>query len=515
MCIVALPQHPDQTVLPQNDDQTAAPPECPAHHLTPPQRRQLVLDALAGRPISELAGLHQVSRKFIYQQLDIAHDALEQAFALETGHPEKVLFYLPVTRAWLRQLVLVLVLVCHSPLRGVVALLADLFGYHMSLGTVHNIVHSAVATARQINAREDLSNVRIGAHDEIYQGDDPVLVGADTHSTYCYLLSLEKHRDADTWGIHLLELAQRGFKPEATIADFAEGLRCGQEQALPGVPCRGDVFHALYEMSALVRYLENRACEALEAVEKLARQQKQHERRKGRKDLKVAQHLRFAKAAAARAVALADDAATLYGWLRQDILAVAGPDYQTRRELLDFVVAELLLREKQCEHRIRPVRVMLHNRGDDLLAFAKALDADVAAVMAAWQVSETTVRELLQVQQMSERDSRRWQREALLRQQLGARYYGLSAAGEEMAGRVVRASSLVENLNSRLRGYFFLRKQLGPEYLDLLRFYLNHHRFDRSEQAERAGKSPAELLNGQGHEHWLEMLGYQLFKQAA
>jgi len=33
-----------------------------------------------------------------------------------------------------------------------------------------------------------------------------------------------------------------------------------------------------------------------------------------------------------------------------------------------------------------------------------------------------------------------------------------------------RASSLVENLNSRLRNYFFLRRQLGSQYLDLLRF---------------------------------------------
>jgi len=31
-------------------------------------------------------------------------------------------------------------------------------------------------------------------------------------------------------------------------------------------------------------------------------------------------------------------------------------------------------------------------------------------------------------------------------------------------------SSLVENLNSRLRSYFFLRRQLGEDYLTLLQF---------------------------------------------
>ena len=68
-----------------------------------------------------------------------------------------------------------------------------------------------------------------------------------------------------------------------------------------------------------------------------------------------------------------------------------------------------------------------------------------------------------------------------------------------MLGQVVRASSVVENLNSRLRNYFFLRRQLGPDYLALLQFFLNHRRFLRSEHAERVGKSPAELLTGQSH----------------
>ncbi|MBI2504841.1 MAG: hypothetical protein HYW07_16615, partial [Candidatus Latescibacteria bacterium] len=72
-----------------------------------------------------------------------------------------------------------------------------------------------------------------------------------------------------------------------------------------------------------------------------------------------------------------------------------------------------------------------------------------------------------------------------------------------------------ENLNSRLRNYFFLRKHLGPEYLDLLRFFLNHRRFLRSEHPERVGQSPAEILTGKAHPHWLELLGFERFKKCA
>ena len=66
---------------------------------------------------------------------------------------------------------------------------------------------------------------------------------------------------------------------------------------------------------------------------------------------------------------------------------------------------------------------------------------------------------------------------------------------------------------ARLRGYFFLRRELGSGYLSLLQFFLNHRRFQRSKHAERVGKSPAELLLGQTHPHWLEMLGYQRLKR--
>ena len=175
------------------------------------------------------------------------------------------------------------------------------------------------------------------------------MVGIDAQSTFCFLLSPEEHRDADTWGIRLLELVDRGFAPQATIADFASGLRAGHQEALPEVSCRGDVFHALYDVGPLVRYLENRAYEAIDTRTKLERKQATAQRR-GRKDQSLAQKLSYARSAEAKAIALADEVALLARWLRVDILSVAGPEYAIRRDLLDFVVAEL-------HPASRPVRI--------------------------------------------------------------------------------------------------------------------------------------------------------------
>jgi len=490
-----------------------ASPSGTARHLPPPVRRQLSLDALAGQPVADLAAEHHVSRKFVYQQLYRAHGALDQAFAPAPPEPAQLLFWLPVTKPWLRQLVLGLTLICHSSQRGVQELLRDLFDYPLSLGAIHNILADAVPRARRHSAAQDLRGVRLGAHDEIFQGQRPVLVGVDADSTFCYLLSLEEHRDADTWGVRLLELAERGFAPAATVADFGLGLRAGQAEALPGVPCRGDVFHAQQDAPALLRYLENRAYEAIAKRRDLEQRQARHERQQGRKSAGLGGQLGHARAAEARAVALADDVAVLLEWLRQDVLALAGPAYAVRGELYDWIVAELQAREGQYAQRLRPLRTLLQNQRAALLEFARQLEQDLHALAVAHAVSGAVVEEVRQVVGLPAQGPARWQREQALWRQLGPRYPVLRAAVAGLVARVVRASSAVENLNGRLRGYFFLRRQLGSDYLALLQFFLNHRRYLRSERPERAGKSPAELLTGQAHPHWLALLGYTPFSR--
>ena len=128
--------------------------------------------------------------------------------------------------------------------------------------------------------------------------------------------------------------------------------------------------------------------------------------------------------------------------------------------------------------------------------------------MAALRENGQLPRAVLNVEIVPPDDPSRWPREAAVRSQLGSRYFSLGVAAAEVGRQTVRASSLVENLNSRLRNYFFLRRHLGPDYLALLQFFLNHRRFLRSERPERVGKSPAELLSDSPHPHWLEMLGY-------
>ena len=67
---------------------------CPAKQLAPQQRQGLAIQVLAGtETVSELARQHEVSRKFLYQQVHTAEKALGAAFA-PSSRPDDVLFYL-------------------------------------------------------------------------------------------------------------------------------------------------------------------------------------------------------------------------------------------------------------------------------------------------------------------------------------------------------------------------------------------------------------------------------------
>ena len=487
---------------------------CPAKALQPEQRRDLAVNVLAGRQsASQTARENGVSRKFVARQTARARDALDEAFAPPAPPADDVLFHLPVTKAWIEQAALGLMLIGHSSLRGVAEFFRDVLDYPLAHTTVHNILRDAVGKARAHNAGVELSRIRIGALDEIFQTGQPVLVGADADSTYCYLLSPEDHRDGDTWGVRLLELADRGFAPQATIADFAGGLRTGQQEALPGVPCRGDVFHALRGLTQVVARLVRRAFRACEVHRALQDKQASYCWHHGRKDPALAMRVGQAARDEQSALALADDVSLLIDWLRQDVLAVAGPCHANRQDLYDFVVAELRRRVSQAGIPLKQICTTLANHRDELLAFAGALDEDLAALAVRFAVHPTLVRAVLNHQADHPDRPGYWQREAELHRQARGRLHDLHRAVAAVRRRTVRASSVIENLNGRLRGYFFLRRHLGPDYLAVLQFFLNHRRFVRSDRAERRGKSPRELLTSQEHPHWLELLGYQRFER--
>src|SRR4051812_8846604 len=199
-------------------------------------RKDLAIQALAGsETVSDLAARHGVSRKFVYQQTHKARTALDDAFS-PTVRDDEVLFELAVTGAWLRQVIVGLTLICRGSYRGVVEFLRDLLGVPVSLGRVHDVLQSVTRQASVINRDKDLSGIRVGLHDEIFQGATPVLAGVDAASTYCYLLAAEHRRDADTWACTCSTPPSGGCGP--TIPSPMPGGACAPGSRRPGATRR-------------------------------------------------------------------------------------------------------------------------------------------------------------------------------------------------------------------------------------------------------------------------------------
>jgi hypothetical protein len=70
-----------------------------------------ILSLSKAEPIAHLADREGVSRQFLYRRKQKAVEALDEAFA---GKDDDVLFYPPVTEAWLNQLTLALILMSYG-----------------------------------------------------------------------------------------------------------------------------------------------------------------------------------------------------------------------------------------------------------------------------------------------------------------------------------------------------------------------------------------------------------------
>jgi len=123
-----------------------------AKQLDANQKKRLALQSMKqSETITRIAKDHQVSRKFIYQQKNKATQAVNDLFEPPRKTTDNVFFYLPVTWTWLCQLILCLVLHCRASHRG-----------------IQNMVNDAKVKVKAINAKQDLTNIKLAAQDEMF-----------------------------------------------------------------------------------------------------------------------------------------------------------------------------------------------------------------------------------------------------------------------------------------------------------------------------------------------------------
>jgi len=461
--------------------------------------------------ISEIANDHQVSRKFVSNQKQKILTIVNEAFNDE-ANDSKVLYQIPVTKNWLKQCVISLALDCRSSLRGIMKSIHNLFDYSFSLGSVFNTIQSVIPKANEINGNQDLSEIKLCAQDEMFQHNKPVLTGVDIPSLYCYLLSLNDQRDADTWAIHLMDLQKQGLNPDRVFADDGSGLRAGHQYVFPNTPCDADHFHISKSLMDLRRYFRNRLKSSISHLRLMELKMNELDTTRATKQEKK---LEKAKKEEKKFRYLSESIDTLISWIEHDVFNMAGCNPDIRRELFDFIVDEFKKLEKIHRHRIRAIRVKLKNQCNLLLAFVDVLQDKFVYIAKQSSLSLETIWTMCELQRFKQGGNNYAIRSLPLQFLLAEKYDAVEDAVIAAMNTTERTSSMVENLNSRISPYFFLRKEIGNDYLHLLQFYLNHTPFLRSERSSRRKKTPTEILTNKTHCHWLELLGFKRFQRAA
>ena len=109
------------------------------------------------------------------------------------------------------------------------------------------------------------------------------------------------------------------------------------------------------------------------------------------------------------------------------------------------------------------LRKALQNQRDNILGFAQVLDDKLAEMAQQLKIPLHLVREMCLLFRKQPTSNAYWQAWNRLQQTLSGPFHHLYEAVQAAMKQTPRASSMVENLNSRLRHNFFLRKQFGPD----------------------------------------------------
>jgi tetratricopeptide (TPR) repeat protein len=451
--------------------------------------------ALGGKNTKEIAQDTGMSLGYVYQQKE---KVAEYAEKLNTAKPKAPCIEFDKKRK--DRAILSLALDCRSSLEGIVNFFANVIGdVTVSMGYISNLLSEASNRARDFDDKIDLSEITQGANDEIFQCGTPILTGIDPESTYTYLLEEASDRTAETWALYLDDRKEHGINLETSINDGGTGLMAGIPQVFPDIEIQADTFHAVYDMGKELSKLERYANKLIKGEQAI-----KDNLASKRPRAKNVNELKELQPKVCDAINTYDTAFILYNWLKE-LLSFSGYSRADTLDLAEWVLGEMAtLSVVGLQKEVAKVRKMLPS----LLSFIGRLERGMEELAKRTSIPIDGFR--LMYRQLSchpgSQDNSEIQCKQI--QILGSRYNEAKTAFDELLRKTKKASSLVENLNGRIRVFIEVKRVVPSNFLALLKVYFNTRKYKRSRCKERIGKSPLELLKGNSQPNFFEALGY-------
>ena len=460
--------------------------------------------------MTQIARYYQISRTFLYQLIFMANLQLEMLFS-----DEKLLFQ--KDHRHFAHLLLLLRLEGNCSLLSISSILKALEYHPNAVGYLSQFFQSAGQTLPSTLLMPSKTWV-FYLSDEIFAIHAPILVTIDARSTTILHIELASDRSAETWKAHFEALENHQFFSLGMASDRGLGLVAGYQAACDMALWVADYFHEFQDLFELRHQLERKAYAAMNKEYDAARTFA-HAKSEANLQQRLQQY-ETAHDTCEQAITLYDQLDVLLHLLRE-ALHVCSPHGTLRTQ--ENVRSELTLLFDMIEaldcatitQTLKPMREHI----DDLLVPFQQVDAIATELRAvvphealdflvlAWHHDHLSY-------QSGSNQKRYHQRErefclACADGLLGDAFDTLNVLVFDKLDSIVRASSLVEMVNSLLRPYLNSCKgQITQEALTLILFYHNHRRY---KSGKRQGKAPIELLTGKPLEApWWELLRQQL-----
>ena len=456
--------------------------------------------------VPEVAKLFGVTPKTVYKNIK-----RNEALAAKIQEMLKALAgCILVPRRNVDKTILSLALDARAPLEGIQRVLAYVYDGKapQSIGYISSLLKRAGAFAEEILNTISLRGITQGANDEIFDSSNsPVLTGIDLDSTYIYLMQDMYDRKGETWEFVMETLKDKGLELTVSISDAGSGLLKGIKAAFPKADIQIDVFHVFRDFGRAVSHFKKhvlkKVTDCYDLEKTVSKEKSWHAGYKEqKKQLKESQ---------AKIPALVDDYDTLtilYSWTHE-LLSFSGYNPDEVKELMRWLLEEMnaLASRNSWAFELRRELSRFEERLPATMRFLDRLFAAFNRAARDIGLPEEAFR-LLYRRSAVPKDSETYLE--LTRQALAVtgpeRFGAVEKTHDRILGSIKRASSMIENVNNRLRPYMDIKKHVSSQFYSLIQLYLNTKKYRRSRIESRVGRSPVEILTGKQWPEFIELL---------
>lgn len=460
--------------------------------------------------ISNLAKKYNICRAFVYVLLNRLKGNISQIFSPKEQKKK-------ITKKELISRMLLLRMVGKSSIEAISSIMKYDELRYSSMGTVSQSL-SAIGTLLptvQIIPLDERKEI-IAVADEIFIGNQPILITVEPKSSVILAIELSNDRKKVTWSEHItnIESAEK-IEIVSMVTDEGSGLRSAINHR--GIFWQPDTYHAIaHRLGKWVHILETRAYKAI-AIE--------YERKRiisSAKTKKIINQRRYkynkSRKRTIEAIEIYENFFYLYAHIIKELQPfhsngeirhrdVSKANIEVALELIKSLGNGHINSQVSSIEKILPELLNYFEESKKAIDRCKSLgmDADtITTLTLAWQWSKALTKAKKEERRKRAREEYLFYTE-YAKDILGASYKDIKSKLFDALDNIIQASSMVENINSILRPYLdHSKNQINQKFLNLFAFYHNHRRYS---SGKRKGEIPIEILTGKKQaKGWIELL---------